>query len=257
MISVNNISKQYGPRILYKNGSFQINPGDKIGLVGPNGAGKTTIFRVITGEEGVDTGNVTVPDKLVIGYFSQDVAEMKGNTALGEVLSGAGNVFELEKKIKIYEKQLEDSAVNPISDDEMEKLLEKYGEAQTEFERLGGYNVEARAKEILTGLGIGPEDHDKPVEAFSGGWKMRITLAKILALNPDVLLMDEPTNHLDLETIIWLEQWLVNFEGSIVMTSHDREFMNRIVSRIIEVANKSITTYKGAYYSSKNISFKS
>jgi ATP-binding cassette subfamily F protein 3 len=153
----------------------------------------------------------------------------------------------LAAKLAKMEKQLEDSAVNPISDDEMADLLEKYGEAQLEFEQRGGYDLDARAKEILTGLGIGPGDYDRPVESFSGGWKMRIALSKILALNPDVLLMDEPTNHLDLESIIWLEEWLKNFKGSLIMTSHDREFMNRIVTRIIEVANKTITTYSGNY----------
>lgn len=247
MIHLTNISKQYGQRVLYKDASFQIRPGDKIGLVGPNGAGKTTIFRVIMKEEGVDSGTVSIEGKTVIGYFSQDVGEMKGRSALEEVKSGAGKVSDLAEKLSQMEKKLEDSAINPISDDEMAELLEKYGEAQLEFEQRGGYDLDARAKEILTGLGIGPGDYDRPVESFSGGWKMRIELSKILALNPDVLLMDEPTNHLDLESIIWLEEWLKNFKGSLIMTSHDREFMNRIVTRIIEVANKAITVYSGNY----------
>src|SRR5262249_26239085 len=170
-----------------------------------------------------------------------------GRSALEEVKAGAGKVSDLAAKITAMEKRLEQSAVEPLDDDEMTKLLEDYGEAQLEFEQRGGYDLDSRAKEILTGLGIGPGDYDRPVETFSGGWKMRIALAKILALQPDVLLMDEPTNHLDLESIIWLEQWLVSFKGSLVMTSHDREFMNRIVSRIVEVANKAITTYSGNY----------
>ncbi len=247
VIHLTNISKHYGQRVLYKDGNFQIRPGDKIGLVGPNGAGKTTIFRIITGEEGVDGGDVNIADRLVIGYFSQDVGEMKGRSALAEVMAGAGRVSELAAKVAKYEKQLQDSAENPLSDDEMADLLEKYGEAQLEFEQRGGYDLDSRSKAILTGLGIGPGDYDRPVEAFSGGWKMRIALAKILALSPDVLLMDEPTNHLDLESIIWLEEWLRNFKGSLVMTSHDREFMNRIVSRIVEIANKAITSYTGNY----------
>jgi ATP-binding cassette subfamily F protein 3 len=247
MIHLTNITKQYGQRVLYKDASFQIRPGDKIGLVGPNGAGKTTIFRVIMKEEGVDGGTVSIEGKTVIGYFSQDVGEMKGRSALEEVKAGAGKVSDLAAKLAKMEKQLEDSAINPISDDAMAELLEKYGEAQLEFEQRGGYDLDARAKEILTGLGIGPGDYDRPVESFSGGWKMRIALSKILALMPDVLLMDEPTNHLDMESIIWLEEWLKNFKGSLVMTSHDREFMNRIVTRIIEVANKSITVYSGNY----------
>jgi len=247
MIHFTDISKQYGSHILYKNASFQVRPGDKIGLVGPNGAGKSTLFRLIVGEEVIDSGAINIADKLVIGYFSQDVGEMKNRTALEEVKAGAGKVSELAQKLELYEKQLEDSAVHPISDDAMAALLEKYGETQLEFEQRGGYDLDSRAKAILTGLGIGPGDYDRPVESFSGGWKMRIALARILTLNPEVLLMDEPTNHLDMESILWLEEWLVQYQGSLVMTSHDREFMNRIVSRIVEVAHKSITTYSGNY----------
>lgn len=245
MIHLTNISKGYGDKTLYKNGSFQVRLGDKIGLVGPNGAGKTTIFRVITGEEGVDEGSINIAEKCVVGYFSQDIAEVRGRSALEEVMAGAGKVTELALQLKDMEKRLENAA--ELSDDEMQTLLEKYGEAQAEFEARGGYDLEARAKEILTGLGIGPDDYNRMVETFSGGWKMRIMLAKILALNPDVLLADEPTNHLDLESIIWLEEWLKNFKGAIVMTSHDRTFMNGIVNRIVEVANKTITCYTGNY----------
>lgn len=245
MIHVTGIAKGFGSKTLYRDGSFQVNPGDKIGLVGPNGAGKTTIFRIIMKEEGVDAGTVSVPDKTVVGYFSQDIAEMSGCTALEEVMSGAGKITELGDQLKVMEKKLED--YSSLSDDEMQSLLEKYGEAQAEFETRGGYDLENRAKEILTGLGIGPDDFNRQVDVFSGGWKMRIMLAKILALNPDVLLADEPTNHLDLESIIWLEEWLRNFKGAIVMTSHDRTFMNRIVNRIVEVANKTITVYSGNY----------
>jgi ATP-binding cassette subfamily F protein 3 len=247
MIHLTNVTKQYGSRVLYKNASFQVRPGDKIGLVGPNGAGKSTIFRLIMREEGIDSGDVNIADKLVIGYFSQDVGDMRGRSALEEVKAGAGRMSDLAHQIEAIEKKLQDSAENPISDDAMTALLEKYGEAQLEFEQRGGYDLDSRAKTILTGLGIGPGDYDQPVETFSGGWKMRIALAKILALNPDVLLMDEPTNHLDLESIVWLEEWLVAFKGSLVMTSHDRDFMNRLVTRIVEVANKTITTYSGNY----------
>ncbi|MEW6055475.1 MAG: ABC-F family ATP-binding cassette domain-containing protein [Bdellovibrionota bacterium] len=247
MIHLSNLSKQYGAKVLYRDGSLQIRPGDKIGLVGPNGAGKTTIFRIITREEGVDSGEINIADKLIIGYFSQSTGEMRGRSAIEEVKVGAGRVAALAKEIEKYEKRLQESAENPLSDDEMTALLERYGEAQLEYEQRGGYVLDARAREILTGLGIKPEDHEHPVETFSGGWKMRIALAKILVLNPDVLLMDEPTNHLDLESIVWLEEWLRNFKGSLVMTSHDREFMNRIVSRIVEIAHKAITTYSGNY----------
>jgi ATP-binding cassette, subfamily F, member 3 len=243
MIHLSGVTKQYGPKTLYRNGSFQINPGDKIGLVGPNGAGKTTIFRVITGEESVDEGRISKPERTVVGYFSQNIEEMAGRSALEEVKSAVGKVPEIQKRLQALETRL----TEPLEDDEMTKVLEEYGELQGEFERLGGYDLESRAAEILTGLGIGPDDYHRPTESFSGGWKMRIALAKILALKPDVLLMDEPTNHLDLESIIWLEEWLMNFEGSLLMTSHDREFMNRLVSKVVEVANQSITVYGGNY----------
>lgn len=243
MVHLSNISKQYGNKVLYKNGSFQINPGDKMGLVGPNGAGKSTIFRLIAGEERPDDGQVSKPQRTVIGYFSQDIAEMAGKTVLAEVLSAVGNLAQVEQRLKTIEIQL----AEPMDDDAMAKLLEEYGELQADFERQGGYEAEPRAKEILAGLGFSTDEQVRPTESFSGGWKMRIALAKILVLQPDVLLMDEPTNHLDIESIMWLEQWLVNFKGSILMTSHDRDFMNRIVSKIVEVAHQSITVYGGDY----------
>jgi ATP-binding cassette subfamily F protein 3 len=244
MIHLSNITKQQGNKVLYRNGSFQINAGEKIGLVGPNGAGKTTIFRLIMGEEGFESGTISKSDRTVIGYFSQNIEEMKGMTALEEVKSSVGNIGEMQARMQEYEAKLCDPDLDA---DEMTKILETYGELQAEFERLGGYDLEARAAEILTGLGIGPEDYNRPTESFSGGWKMRIALAKILVLNPEVLLMDEPTNHLDVESIMWLEEWLVNFKGAILMTSHDRDFMNRLVGKIVEIANKTITVYGGNY----------
>jgi len=247
MIHLSGITKQYGNKFLYKNGSFQINSSEKIGLVGPNGAGKTTIFKIIASEEGIDQGSVSKPDKVVIGYFSQNIEDMQGRSALEEVKAAHSALPKLQQEMKDLEKKLEDSAVNPVSDDEMAETLDRYGHVQAEFERLGGYDIESRAAEILTGLGIGPEDYNRPTESFSGGWKMRIALAKILALNPEVLLMDEPTNHLDVESIVWLEEWLMNFKGSVIMTSHDRDFLNRLVGKIVEISNQQITTYTGNY----------
>lgn len=243
MINVANITKHYGNKVLYKNASFQLNPGEKAGLVGPNGAGKTTIFRVITGEEGLDEGQIAKPEKTVIGYFSQNIEEMSGRTVLDEVKSAAGNLPGLQKRLAEMEAKLSE----PMDDHLMMKVVEEYGEAQAEFERLGGYDLDTRAAEIVTGLGIAPTEHHRDTGTFSGGWKMRIALAKILILNPDVLLMDEPTNHLDIESIVWLESWLMNYKGALLMTSHDREFMNRLVSRVIEVANKTVTVYGGNY----------
>ena len=243
MISFNNVSKHYGGQILYENASFMLRPGDKAGLVGPNGAGKTTVFRVLMKEEGFDGGSITVPEKLRVAYFSQNIGEMKGRTVIEEVMSGSAKASELASEMRKIEKQLE----GDLDPDEMEKVLIQLGDYQTEFEKLGGYDLDVRAKEIITGLGVMPYDHDRDVGLFSGGWRMRIALAKVLIQQPDVILLDEPTNYLDLESIIWLEEWLKNFKGAVLMTSHDRDFMNGIVNRIIEVANKTITTYTGDY----------
>jgi ATP-binding cassette subfamily F protein 3 len=243
MISFNNVSKNYGGQILYENASFILRPGDKVGLVGPNGAGKTTVFRVLMKEEGFDGGSITVPDKVRVAYFSQNIGEMKGRTVIEEVMSGSVKASELATKMRLIEKQLE----GDLDPDEMEKILIELGDYQTEFEKLGGYDLDVRAKEIITGLGVMPYDHERDVGQFSGGWRMRIALAKVLIQNPDVILLDEPTNYLDLESIVWLEEWLKTFKGAILMTSHDRDFMNGIVNRIIEVANKAITTYTGNY----------
>lgn len=247
MIALSNISKSYGQKTLFQEASFHVNAGQKVGLVGANGAGKSTLFRILTKEETVDSGHVSIPDKLVIGYFSQEVGEMKGCSALEAVMQGAGPVSELAKELLKLEARLEDSGINPISDDEMEKLLERYGEVQTHYQSRGGYELETNAKENLTGLGIGPDDFHRPVESFSGGWKMRIALAQILTMKPDLLLMDEPTNHLDVESIEWLEEWIKSFPNPLVMTSHDREFMNRIVNVVVEAGNKTITSYSGNY----------
>ena len=244
MIQLANVTKNYGSKVLYANASFQLNPGEKIGLVGPNGAGKTTVFRLIAGEQSPDDGRIVKVGKPKIGYFSQSTGEMSGRTALQEVISAVGDVEKIQHRLKDIEAKLSDPELDP---DEMEKILEEYGEKQSQFEAMGGYDVESRAAAILTGLGIGPEDYNRPTESFSGGWKMRIALAKILALQPDVLLMDEPTNHLDLESILWLEEWIKNYEGALLMTSHDREFLNRLVTRIVEVANKTITSFSGNY----------
>jgi len=244
MIHLSNISKQHGSQILFRDASFQILPGSRSGLVGPNGAGKTTIFRIITGEEEADSGDISCAKRTTVGYFSQDVGEMSGRSALEEVMAGSAKTVSLAEELK----EMEAAMCEPQSDDEMAALLERYGVAQEEFEHRGGYDLDTRAQAVLTGLGIGPDRFNHPVESFSGGWKMRIALAKLLTLKPDVLLLDEPTNHLDVESIVWLEEWLADdFDGALLMTSHDRDFMNRIVTRIVEVANKTVTTYGGNY----------
>jgi ATP-binding cassette, subfamily F, member 3 len=243
MVAFNAVTKQQGSRILFANGSFQINPGEKIGLVGPNGAGKTTIFRLLTGDERPDQGSISKPDKVRIGYFSQSIEEMKGRSVIKEVMS-AGQLEGLTTEMAQIEAQLSDPDLDP---DVMTTILERYGQLQADFETVGGYDLESRAQEILGGLGFSNEDMHLDCNHFSGGWKMRIALSKILLLQPEVLLMDEPTNHLDVESIVWLESWLAQFKGSVLMTSHDRDFMNRLVSKIVEISNRQVTVYSGNY----------
>ncbi len=244
MIHLNNIYKQYGSHILFSGASLQILPKTRTGLVGPNGAGKTSIFRLITGEEEPDKGDLSCSRKTIIGYFSQDVGDMSGCTVLEEVMSAAGEIVELGRQMREMETQMSE----PMSNDALADLLERYGIITEMFEHRGGYDLDSRSKAVLSGLGFAEEDFQLPVETFSGGWKMRIALAKILTINPDVLLLDEPTNHLDIESILWLEEWLISdYKGALLMTCHDRDFMNRIVSRIIEIANGQATTYSGDY----------
>jgi ATP-binding cassette subfamily F protein 3 len=245
MLNISKVTKNQGGETLFSNASFQINPGEKVGLVGPNGAGKSTFFRMIIGEDRPDTGQISMPEKLRMAYFSQNVGEMKGKTALQEVVEGDEKIRVLQDKLREFENQLADCG--DMSDDEMNSILMKMGDVQEEFEKRGGYDIESRSEEILTGLGITPIDHHKMVQDFSGGWKMRIALAKVLVLNPELIIMDEPTNYLDMETILWLEEWLKNFEGAIFMTTHDREFMNNVVKKIVEISHGQVTTYSGNF----------
>jgi ATPase subunit of ABC transporter with duplicated ATPase domains len=243
MISFSNIQKQYGKQLIFVDASFQLNPGEKVGLVGPNGAGKTTLFRMATGEELPDDGEVSVPKKLTIGYFRQDVEEMQGRSVLDEAIAGSGRIGGLHHELESLQRSMED----PEQADKLDKVLERFGEVQEEYEHLGGYTLEAQAREVLHGLGFKDDQIDGDVGALSGGWKMRVALARVLLGRPNVLLMDEPTNHLDLESIIWLEQFLKAFEGTLLMTSHDREFMNRLVTKIAEIDGGEIIVYSGNY----------
>ncbi len=243
MISFSNINKQYGKQLIFVDASFQLNPSEKVGLVGPNGAGKTTLFRMIVGEETPDEGEVSVPRKLTVGYFRQDVEDMKGRSVLDEAIAGSGRAGDLHHELEDLQKALED----PGQADRMDRILERFGEVQEEYEHLGGYTLEANAREVLHGLGFPDDWIDGDVGALSGGWKMRVALARVLLGKPDVLLMDEPTNHLDIESIIWLEQFLKSYPGALLMTSHDREFMNRVVSKIAEIDAGEITVYSGNY----------
>jgi ATPase subunit of ABC transporter with duplicated ATPase domains len=243
MIALSGICKQYGRQVLFVDASFQLNDGEKIGLVGPNGAGKTTIFRLITGEEHADDGDVSVPKKLSIGYFRQEIDEMAGRPVLDEAIAGSGRLGDLHHELIDLEHALSD----PSRAGEMEKILERFGEVQGEYQQRGGYELEARAREVLHGLGFDDERIDGDVGALSGGWKMRVAMAKVLLGRPDVLLMDEPTNHLDIESILWLEGYLKSYPGSLLMTCHDRDFMNRVVTKVVEIDGGETVTYSGNY----------
>jgi ATPase subunit of ABC transporter with duplicated ATPase domains len=243
MIAFNKISKQYGRQILFVDASFQLNPGDKVGLVGPNGSGKTTLFRMIVGEEAPDDGDLTMPKKLSVGYFRQDIEEMAGRSVLDEVIAGSGRLGTLHHELEA----LQHGMADPARAGEMDRILARFGEVQEEYEHLGGYALESQAREVLHGLGFDDAWIDGDVGALSGGWKMRVAMARALLGRPDVLLMDEPTNHLDIESIVWLENFLKALPGSLLMTSHDRDFMNRIVTRIAEIDDGEITVYSGNY----------
>jgi ATPase subunit of ABC transporter with duplicated ATPase domains len=243
MVVFSRITKQYGRQILFVDASFQLNPGERVGLVGPNGAGKTTLFRMIVGEESPDEGEVAVPKRLRIGYFRQDVEDMAGRSVLDETIAGCGRVGTLHHELE----DLQHAMADPARAEEMDAILERFGHVQEEYDHLGGYALEAQAREVLHGLGFEDERIDGDVGALSGGWKMRVAMARTLLGSPDVLLMDEPTSHLDLESIIWLESYLRTFQGALFMTSHDREFMNRVVTKIAEIDDGEITAYSGNY----------
>jgi ATPase subunit of ABC transporter with duplicated ATPase domains len=243
MIRIDNISKQNGHQIVFIEASAALQRGEKVGLVGANGTGKTTLFRLITGEEQPDEGQISLDRGVTIGYFSQDVGEMKGRSAIAEVMDGVGPVSEVAIELKA----LESAMADPARYDELESLVERYGEVQAKFEELDGYALESRAREVLSGLSFSDEMMEGDVGVLSGGWKMRVALARILLMKPDAMLLDEPSNHLDLESLIWLEHFLKAYEGLLIMTSHDREFMNRVVSKILEIDGGELNTYSGNY----------
>jgi ATPase subunit of ABC transporter with duplicated ATPase domains len=243
MIRLDSVSKQNGHHLLFVEASAALQKGEKVGLVGPNGAGKTTLFRMITGEEEPDEGQVAVDRGVTVGYFSQDVGEMAGRSAVAEVMDGAGPVSDVAAELRALEAAMAD----PDRADQMDDIISRYGEVQGRFEELGGYALEGRAREVLAGLSFSPAMMDGDVGALSGGWKMRVALARILLMRPDAMLLDEPSNHLDLESLIWLEQFLKGYDGALLMTSHDREFMNRVVSKVVEIDGGTLTAYSGNY----------
>jgi len=243
MIRLDNISKQNGHQLLFIDASMGIMKGEKVGLVGPNGAGKSTLFRMIAGQDQADDGQVTIETGMTIGYFSQDVGEMSGQSAVAAVMDGVGPASKLAAEMA----QLEAAMVDPDQLANMDALVERYGEVQHRFEELDGYALDSRAREVLAGLSFSQERMDSDVGLLSGGWKMRVALARILVMRPDGMLLDEPSNHLDLESLIWLEAFLKNYDGALLMTSHDRAFMNRIIGKVVEIDGGCLTTYSGDY----------
>lgn len=237
------ITKSFGGRVLYTGATLQLNAGERWALVGPNGSGKTTLLRIIMGEESPDEGSVSFARDVTVGYLEQEAHLAGEKSALAEVVDSAHEVKEMERRVRELERQISETAPG----DELDRLLERYGAAQDRFERLGGYELEARARQILAGLGFPVEDFDKPARDFSGGWQMRISLSKLLLRHPDLLLLDEPTNHLDLESVRWLEQFLAGYDGAVLLVSHDRAFMDACVSHVAAVENRRITTYTANY----------
>jgi ATPase subunit of ABC transporter with duplicated ATPase domains len=243
LIRLDNIGAQHGKQILFVGASLAVHRGEKVGLVGPNGAGKSTVFRYIVKEDTPDEGSVSVDKGTTLGYFRQDMGLTTDGTVVDEAMAGAGPVAQVMAELK----RLEHALADPDQADQMDKNVERFGEVQARFDELGGYSLEGRAREILAGLGFRDSVMDGPVSALSGGWRMRVGLARILLMRPDGMLLDEPSNHLDLESLIWLEGFLKQYEGALLMTSHDREFMNRVCTRIIEIDSGEFTSYSGNY----------
>ncbi len=242
MIEFSGVTMQHGRQVLFLDASFSLNPGEKVGLVGANGSGKTTIFRLIMGEERPDEGVVERPRRVSIGYFRQDFAEHGDRDVLGETLAGAGELAALGTELQALEERLGD-----VDAPDYDAVIERYGEVQARYQEGGGYDLDARARTILHGLGFSQEQMDGKVGALSGGWRMRVQLARMLLMQPDVLLLDEPTNYLDIESIVWLEAWLRDTASAVLMTCHDRDVMNRVARRIVEIDGGRVRSYTGDY----------
>ncbi len=247
ILLVDKIEKSFGARVLFSGASFQINPGERFALVGPNGAGKTTMLKIIMGIDSPDAGQVQYAKDCQVGYLEQETnLEQKDTTILAEVMAAAKEIRRMGKRANELQAQITELSEQGK---DVDALLNEYGQVQDRFEHLGGYELESNARKILSGLGFKVTDFERPCSEFSGGWQMRIALAKLFLRHPDLLLLDEPTNHLDLESVQWLRGFIANYDGAVLIVSHDRAFMDACVDHVAALENRRVTTYTGNYSS--------
>ncbi len=241
MLTASGLSKSYGPRRLFRDVTLELSAGRRIALVGSNGTGKTTLIEILVGIGEPDEGRVTKPRDMLLGYLPQNLVDTADGTVLEEVIAGAGELAELEKRLHHLEARMQDPAAD------QEDVLVEYGEVQGHFTAMGGYALEADARKVLAGLGFVETDADRPVREMSGGWRMRVALARLLLAKPDVLILDEPTNHLDIDSVAWLEQQLANWPAALLFVSHDRDFIDAVADRVVELAEGTALEYVGGF----------